>query len=180
MPARVVSVGVAVLLGLLLTGCGRESGLDVAEGQYRLQVAGAMTDTLTGAAVLRASSAGRTGIELGAREGPGLSIEIASVHQTEQRAATSRAPVSPGRYVVVSGTLLDASSASPDSLSGVLAFLSLTETMFVATQGHLSVTHVGNGTLDGTLDLRMRERGRAGAAAPRTIRVTGALRATAP
>jgi hypothetical protein len=80
---------------------------------------------------------------------------------------------------VVTGTLLDAPASIRDSLSGVRVFLALAKTTFVATQGHLSVTHAEDGRLDGSLTLEMRERSRT-ATAPRTVRVTGALRATTP
>jgi hypothetical protein len=179
MPVRAISVGVVALLGLLLMGCGRESDLDVAAGQYRLHVEGALTDTLSGAAVLRPLRSGRTGIELGRREGPGLSIELTSPSRSDRRTAASRRRISPGRYPVVTGTLLDAPASIRDSLSGVRVFLALAKTTFVATQGHLSVTHAEDGRLDGSLTLEMRERSRT-ATAPRTVRVTGALRATTP
>ena len=179
MSVRAVSVGVVALLGLLLMGCGSESDLDVAAGQYRLHVEGAVTDTLTGTAVLRSLRAGRTGVELGNRGGPGLSIELTSSPRPGRHTAASPARLSPGRYPVVTETLLDAPSSVSDSVSGVRAFLSLSNTTFVATEGHLSVTHVDDGRLEGTFDLEMRERNRT-VTAPRTVRVTGALRATTP
>lgn len=179
MSVRAVPVGVVALLGLFLMGCGSESDLDVAAGQYRLHVEGAVVDTLAGAAVLRSLRAGRTGVELGNRGGPGLSIEFTSPSQPGRHKTASRARLSPGRYSVVTGTLLDAPSSVGDSLAGVRAFLSLSNTTFVATQGHLSVIHVDDGRLEGTLDLEMRERNRT-VTAPRTVRVTGALRATTP
>lgn len=174
MPSRLVpAVLAALLLAPLLGGCGDESGLGVAEGRYRLQVAGAVTDTLAGTAVLRSPAPGRTGLELGARGEPGLSIEF-----THAAPGAGETTVVPGRrYEAVEAALLDA--PRPDSLSGLVAFLSLGDAHFVATQGHLSVTHAGDGTVEGTVDLRMQERSPS-PGAPRTVRVTGALRAASP
>ena len=179
MPARALPIVVVALLGLFLGGCGGESDLDVAAGQYRLHVEGAVADTLAGAAVLRPLQAGRTGVELGERDGPGLSMELTSPPRSDRRTAAAPTRLSRGRYPVVTGTLLDAPSSVSDSLVGVRAFLSLGNATFVATQGHLSVTHAADGRLEGTLDLEMRERTRT-VTAPRTVRVTGALRATTP
>jgi len=179
MPVRLGSVALAAFLGLLLIGCGSESNLDVAEGRYRLQVEGGVTDTLAGPAVLRRTDAGRTGIELGEPGGPGLSVELASSPRPNRGPSAARTRISPGRYAVLAGPLLDAPPSVSDSLSGVRAFLSLDNATFVATQGHLSVAHADDGLLEGTLDLEMREQGRT-ATAPRTVRVRGALRATAP
>jgi hypothetical protein len=163
----------ALLLVPLLIGCEEESGLGVAEGRYRLQVAGAVTDTLAGTAVLRSPAPSRTGLELGARGEPGLSIEFTHAAPGAEEAAVA----SGRRYGAVQAALLD--GPRPDSLSRLVAFLSLTDADFVATQGHFSVTHAGDGTVEGTVNLRMQERSPL-TGAPRTVRVTGALRATSP
>jgi hypothetical protein len=86
-------------------------------------------------------------------------------------------PVSPQRYDVVAASLLDA--PPPDSLTGLIAFLSLGDAQFAATQGHLSVSETGDGTVGGRLDVEMTDRGDA-APGERTVRVTGVLWATAP
>ncbi|WP_103026886.1 hypothetical protein [Salinibacter altiplanensis] len=158
-----------VALALLLVGCRGGGGLDVAQGQYRFVVEGSLADTLTGPATVQSHDNGRVGIELGARGAPGLSMELVP-------APADRPPgASQGRYEAVQALLPD--DASRDSLSQVVAFLSLTDAHFIAAQGHLSVTHADDGTLRGTVNLKMSEQGRS---APRTIRVTGVLRATAP
>jgi hypothetical protein len=174
MPPCCPRVFTAAVFCLLLLGCEAQSGLDVSEGQYHLVVHGALADTLTGPAVIRAARNGRLGIELGPQDGPGLSLEIARPSRSQNDAAS---PIRPGRYEVVAAELLDA--PRPDSLSGLLAFLSVANRTFAATQGHLSVTDTDDGTVGGTLSLVMDERDSALAAA-RTVQVTGTLRATRP
>lgn len=44
-----------------------------------------------------------------------------------------------------------------DSLTGLIAFPSVADAQFAATQGHLLITHVADGTATGTLDFRMVE-----------------------
>lgn len=152
----------AVLLGI---GCGSESDLGVAEGRYQLYVEGSLTDTLTGPAVLRPQRNGRLGIELGPRDGSGLSLELTTPPQAS------------GRYEVVGPELFAGPQA--DSLRGVIAFLTVADAQFAATQGHFSVTEVGTETVGGTLDVQMEER-TDGPLGDRSVRVTGVLRATRP
>ena len=174
MPSRVVSMLSCAFfgLGLLLVGCGTEPEPDVAEGRYRLYVEGGLTDTLTGSAVYRQQENGRVGIELGPRDGPGLSIELTSTDRSRDPSGI-REGMPPGRYNVVPASLLDRARA--DSLSGLIAFLSVADRHFTATRGHLSVTHAGNGTVSGRLAVKMAER----TGGP-SVRVTGVLRATRP
>ncbi|MFB6274178.1 MAG: hypothetical protein ABEL51_14920 [Salinibacter sp.] len=180
MIVRVVPPLFAVLLGLAsVGGCGGGTGLDVAEGRYRLYVKGSLTDTLTGPARVHVRRNARIGIELGTRDGPGLSIEVASPPRAKsgEEGGGIRTRVRTRRYDVVAASLLNGPHA--DSLSGLLAFLSVNGTEFAATQGHLSVTHVGDGSVGGTFGFKMGERadGRPGV---RRVRVTGALWATRP
>ncbi|MEF8817011.1 MAG: hypothetical protein V5A20_09365 [Salinibacter sp.] len=171
MPRRLTLslVPVCLCTFLVLAGCGDASELDVAAGRYRLQVDGAVTDTLAGPALLRSARPPRMGLELGPRDGPGLSMQLAPAP------ADTVSGASLGRYEVVQAFLPD--DAPPDSLSRVIAFLSLADANFIAAQGHLAVTHADDGAVRGTFDFEMTEQGRSD---PRTIRVTGALRATAP
>jgi len=157
-----VLLAAVVLLGI---GCGSESDLGVAEGRYQLYVEGSLTDTLTGPAVLHPRRNGRLGIELGPRDGPGLSLELTT------------SPQASGRYEVVGPGLFDGPQA--DSLLGVIAFLSVADTQFAATQGRFSVTEVGTETIGGTLDVEMEER-RDDPPGTRSVQVTGVLRATRP
>ena len=134
-----VLLAVAVLVG---SGCGSESDLGVAAGRYQLYVEGSLTDTLTGPAVLRPRRNGRLGIELGPRDGSGLSVELTTSPQTS------------GHYEVVGPGLLDGSQA--DSLPGFVAFLSVADAQFAATRGRLSVTEAETETIGGTLDVEMK------------------------
>jgi len=154
--AAVVFVGV---------GCGNESDLGVEEGRYRLYVEGSVTDTLTGSAVVHPDENGRRRVELGGRDRPGLSLEVAMRSQAA------------GRYDAVGPELLDGAHA--DSLAGFRAFLSVAGVQFAATDGRFSVTEAGEGRLGGTLDMTMEEQGEA-VAGRRSVRVTGVLRATRP
>lgn len=162
---RACSGVLLVAVALLGIGCGGENELGVAEGRYQLYIEGSLTDTLTGPAILRPQRNGRLGIELGSRDSSGLSLEL------------TRSPRASGRYEVVGAELLDGPQA--DSLRGAIAFLSVADAQFAATQGRLSVTEVGEETIEGTLDMEMEER-RNGPSGNRSVRVTGALRATRP
>lgn len=169
------------LLGgiLLLIGCSKETGLGVAEGRYRLHVEGNLTDTLTGPAVYRRQPNGRIGLELGSPDGAGVSIALKPLPRSSDRTADGgRSPlrVHPGRYDVVAGELL---GPRTDSLTGLVAFLSVANAEFVATHGRLTVTDVEEGRVGGTFHFEMKERA-ANPSPRRSVRVTGVLRATRP
>ena len=177
MPLRVASALSCACLVVLLIGCGSETDLDVAEGRYRLYVEGHLTDTLSGPAVVHTQQNGRVGLELGNRDSSGLSIELTPAARPNHDAKSSPPSVSTGRYEVVAASLLNGPSA--DNLSGLVAFLSMADLQFVATQGHLSVSETGDGMVGGTLEFEMAER-ESDTPGERTVRVTGVLRATAP
>jgi hypothetical protein len=177
MSPRIASAFLCAGLVLLLTGCGSGTDLDVAEGRYRLYVEGPLTDTLTGPALVRTQQNGHVGIELGERDGPGLSIELRPPSQPDRRANGPAPSVPRRRYDVVAASLLDGTPA--DSLTGLIAFLSVADAQFVATQGHLSVTHGGDRTVGGRFGFEMTER-ESDTPAERTVQVTGVLRATPP
>lgn len=162
---RVCSGILLVAVTLTGVGCGKESDLGVAEGRYQLYVEGSVTDTLAGPAVLRSLHNGHLGIELGSRDGPGLSLEL------------TRSPHTSGRYEVVGADLFNGPQV--DSLQGVIAFLTVADAQFAATEGRLSVTEVGEGAVGGVLDMEMKDR-RNGPPGDRSVRVTGVLRATRP
>ncbi len=170
------------LLGgiLLLIGCSKETGLGVAEGRYRLHVEGNLTDTLTGPAVYRWHPNGHVGLELGSPDGPGVSIVLKPLPRSSDRTAEGgRSPprVHPGPYNVVEGELLD--GPRTDSLTGLVAFLSVSNAEFVATRGRLTVTDVEEGRVEGTFKFEMKERV-ANLSPGRSVRVTGVLRAARP
>ncbi|MFB6230210.1 MAG: hypothetical protein ABEL04_03550 [Salinibacter sp.] len=162
---------------LLCLGCGDEAALDVEKGQYQVSIEGSLTDTLAGPAVYRLQEEKRVRIELGTRKGPGLSIELEPRLPHSERGGEEGSVPRPGRYDVVAASLLD--RPHPDSLTGLIAFLSVADAQFAATQGHFSITHVADGTVTGTLDLTMEERPD-DSLPERAVRVTGALRATRP
>ena len=168
MVASILRVCSGVLLAAVVflgVGCGNGSDLGVEEGRYRLYVEGSVTDTLTGSAVVHPDENGRRRVELGERDRPGLSLELATRSQAE------------GRYNAVGPELFN--GVRDDSLTGVRAFLSVAGVQFAATDGRFSVTETGEGRLGGTLDMTMDEQGEA-VAGRRSVRVTGVLRATRP
>jgi hypothetical protein len=166
----------ALLLGLcLLPGCGADAGPDVPPGRYRLYVEGSVTDTLRGTARLQFREQGRVGLELGPRNGPGLSIEL--VAETRDDPA-NRLP--PGRYnVVATGLYPDGLPPNPSRPPEALVILSTGNAQFVGTKGHLSITPLNADAVGARLRVDMRSR-HGGRPASRSIRVTGVLRASAP
>lgn len=163
--SRMTSAWWAVLgLGLLLVGCGNGTEPDVAAGRYRAHLEGSLTDTLTGPAVYRLQDDELVGIELGPRDGPGLSIQLRP------------RPLRPRTYEVTAAPLLEASSA--DSLTGVIAFLSVKKARLRAARGSLSVTHADDETMRGRFDFGM-EGTMDSHPGKLSVRVWGELRATA-
>jgi hypothetical protein len=166
----------ALLLGVfLLPGCGADAGPDVPPGRYRLYVEGSITDTLRGTARLQFREQGRVGLELGPRNGPGLSIElVAETH------GDSTNQLSPGRYdVVATGLYPDGLPPNPPRPSDALVILSTGDAQFVGTKGHLSVTPLNADAVGARLRVDMRSRYR-GRSSSRSVRVTGVLHALAP
>lgn len=159
---RVPATLVCVLITGLLVSCGGEGAADVAEGRYRVHIEGHLTDTLAGPAVFRESRGG-VGIELGAQGGPGFSIELGP------------RPLRARSYEIVAAELLE--DVRADSVRRAIAFLTLDNTRFEASSGSISLSHVGEGEVQGTLDVVM-ERTSRGQPDDSPIWVTGELRAT--
>lgn len=166
----------SLLLGLLLLpGCGADAGPDVAPGRYRLFLTGSLTDTLRGPARLQVRTQGHAGLELGPRTGPGGSIEL--VAHTRPDAPEE---LRPGRYEVVDTGLYPLRHRADASRPAeALVVLSTRRGQFIATEGHLTVTRLNAETVDARLRVEMRRRHGA-SSVPRTVRVTGVLRAAAP
>jgi len=171
------AAGLLLCTVLLCLGCRDEAALNEEKGRYQVSIEGGLTDTLAGPAVYRRQEEGRVRIELGTRDGPGLSIELEPRPPHPDRGSEGASVPRPGRYDVVATSLLD--HPRPDSLTGLIAFLSVADAQFAATQGHLSITHVADGTVTGTLDFTMEER-LDDSLSERAVRVTGALQATRP
>lgn len=157
------SVWCLLLVVLLWTGCDDDVVPNVAEGRYRAEVSGGMVDTLTGPARFRHQDGTLLGMELGQREGSGVSLEIGPE------------PLEAGAYDVVAAELIEGPDA--DSLKGMFAFLRLGNARFEATRGRLSVTHVDEGEVRGTFEFQM-DGYATGSPDDLSIVVEGALRAT--
>jgi len=166
----------SLLLSLLLVlpGCGADAGLDVAPGRYRLSLTGSLTDTLQGPARLQFRKQGHAGLELGPRTGPGGSIEL--VTGTPPGASDA---LRPGRYEAVEAGFYPLRRRADTSRPAEALVVLTPEGEFIATEGHLSVTRLNAETVDARLRVEMRRRHSA-LAVPRTVRVTGVLRAAAP
>jgi len=155
---------VLLLAGGLLWGCQEGSGaVDVPAGRYEATIEGAVTDTLRGVVHTRVREDTLLGIELGAQDQPGLSIEVE--------------PMSPGprTYRILDEKLLSLNRGEAEA--GGMAFLSLNDVRFRATAGSLSVEHVDGPTVAATFSFEMDARiGRGGTEA--AVLVTGRLYAT--
>ena len=155
-----------MLLGglLLLVGCeGRGTPPDLPAGQFSAYVEGTVSDTLTGTAHYRRRDGAITGLELGARNGPGLSIEL-EPHPPELRT-----------YEVIEAELFRLDR--PDSPPGLLAFLSLEGAQFEAVDGTLELTYVGDGQVGATFQFQMEGTLEKGGYDDASVSVTGALNA---
>jgi hypothetical protein len=164
-PCRLL-LGVVLLLvgGLLGVGCeGQGTPPDVPEGRFTAHVTGAVSDTLSGTAYYRRSDGALTGLEFGARDGPGLSIEL------EPR------PPQIQTYEVLEPELFR--MERPDSPPGVLAFLSLDHAQFAATDGTLELTYVSEERIGATFSFQMAGRFDDGGGNDVSVEVTGAVNA---
>lgn len=164
-PCRLL-LGPALLLvgSLLWVGCeGQGTPPDVPEGRFTAYVTGAVSDTLSGTAHNRRSDEALTGLEFGARDGPGLSIEL------EPRPPELRT------YEVLEPELFR--MERPDSPPGVLAFLSLDHAQFTATDGTLELTYVSEEQIGATFSFQMVGRFDDGGETDVSVEVTGAVNA---
>lgn len=151
--------------GLLLWGCGGEGeSPSVPTGRYTAFVRGAMADTLTGVAHYRREDGALTGLELGAENRPGLSIELE--------------PQPPGlrTYQIVEAELFELQR--PESPPSAMAFLSLRGAQFGTTGGTLELTYVDDDQIGGTFTFQMNGHFGEGASDLPSIEVTGSLSAS--
>jgi hypothetical protein len=166
MDARFASIRLVILVlgGLLLAGCGGEgTPPDVPAGTYTAHVTGALSDTLTGPAHHRTRDGALTGLELGEKGNPGLSIEL------------EPQPADPRTYEVVPADLFRLDR--PNDPPGVLAFLSLEPAQFEAVDGTLELTYVGEEQVGATFSFEMEGRFEDGPSDAPSVQVTGALNA---
>ncbi len=164
-PYRLLLGPVLLLLGSLLwVGCeGRGTPPDVPEGRFTAYVTGAVSDTLGGTAHYRRSDGALTGMEFGAHDGPGLSIEF------EPRPPDLRT------YEVLEPELFR--MERPDSRPGALAFLSLDGAQFEATDGTLELTYVEEDRIGATFSFQMAGRFDDGGGDDVSVEVNGAVNA---
>jgi hypothetical protein len=164
-PCRLLLGVVLLLAGSLLgIGCeGRGTPPDVPEGRFTAQVTGAVSDTLSGTAYYRRSDGALTRLEFGARDGPGLSIELE--------------PQPPGlrTYEVLEPELFR--MERPDTSPGALAFLSLNHAQFAGTDGTLELTYVSEERIGATFSFQMTGRFDDGGGNDVSVEVTGAVNA---
>lgn len=161
----VLSWGCCLLLGtFLMTGCGSNAAPDVPAGQYAAEVEGAVTDTLEGAVHHRTADGRLIGIELGERDGAGLSMELEPY------------PPDTRSYSVIDGELFG--MERPGGTPGVMAFLTVDGTQFRATAGSLHVQRVAGETIGASFSFEM-EGEVASGGDDAGVRVTGELNAPA-
>lgn len=164
-PCRLLlGVGLLLVGGLLWVGCeGQGTPPDVPEGRFTAYVTGAVSDTLSGTAYYRRSDGVLTGLEFGARDRPGLSIEL------EPRPPELRT------YEVLEPELFQVER--PGSRPGALAFLSLDHAQFAATEGTLELTYVSEERIGATFSFQMTGRFDDGGGNDVSVEVTGAVNA---
>lgn len=151
-----------LLVGGLL-GCEDSSRPEVPEGRFTAQVEGGVTDTIAGPAFYRLKEGELVGIELGAKDQPGLSLEL------EPR------PLDQRSYEVVEWNLLDAER--DEAPPGVVAFLAIQDARFEATHGTLDVTYAGEEEVGATFEFEMEGSFVGGSSANASVHVTGSFRA---
>jgi hypothetical protein len=120
-------------------------------------------DTLRGTAHARRADGTLTGLELGARDGPGLSVEL------------EPQPPELRTYEVIEPELFRLER--PDSPPGALAFLSLEHAQFEATDGTLELTYVSDDHIGVRFSFRMEGAFDDGGGDDVSVEVTGAVNA---
>lgn len=165
-PCRPVFAFVLLLAGSLLwIGCeGQGTPPDIPpEGRFTAYLTGAISDTLSGTAHYRRTDGTLTGLEFGARDGPGLSIDL-EPQPPERRT-----------YEVLEPELFR--MERPDRRAGALAFLSLDHAQFAATDGTLELTYVGEDRIGGTFSFQMEGSFDDGGGNEVSVEVSGAVNA---
>ena len=163
---RIAIAPIAVLIGccLFLIGCeGQGTPPDVPAGRYEAHVDGSISDTLSGPVHYRIQDDKLTGLELGTKEGPGLSIEL-EPYPPDLRV-----------YEVIEAELLD--MERPSSPPGVIAFLDLENATFETTDGMLELTYVSEEEVGASFQFEMEGDFEQGSAMEASVEVTGILNA---
>lgn len=156
------SAATLVLPLLFLVGCeGKGRVPDVPAGQFRAYVDGAVRDTLTGPAHARMEDGALVGLELGPEDEPGLSVEFT--------------PQSPAlrTYQVVGWELF--SEERSERSSDAVAFLTVDNARFTATDGTLELTYVDDERIGATFTFQMEGEFLKGPSDNPSVKVTGML-----
>jgi hypothetical protein len=153
-----------VLIGLTVIGCeGRGDRPNVSAGQFTAHVRGAISDTLTGPVHYRSKGDSLVGLELGAKDGPGLSIEL------------EPQPLALRTYEVVNWELFDRDRS--ERPPGAVAFLAVEVARFEATDGSLELTYVDDEQIGAQFTFQMAGDYVTGPSEAPSVEVTGALNA---
>lgn len=110
-------------------------------GQFRAHIDGTVSDSLTGRARYRMEKGKLVGLELGSQEGPGLSIQV------EAR------PLDLRQFEIVDAGLFG--TERPGGAPGALSFLTIDGAQFVAQEGTLEITYIGDEQIGATFTFRM-------------------------
>jgi hypothetical protein len=153
------------VVGGFLWGCGgRGTPPKVSKGEFTVYVEGNLTDTLSGEVHHRITEEGTlTGLELGPKEGAGLSIEL------EPLAPALRS------YEVVDAELFGITR--PNHPPGVMAFLTLDEGRFESIDGTFELTYVDEEQIGATFTFQMEGGFDSDLGEVPSVEVTGALNA---
>jgi hypothetical protein len=153
-----------VVSGLLFTGCeGKGSLPNVPAGQFTARVQGALSDTLRGPVHYRSKGDSLVGLELGAKDEPGLSIEL------------EPQPPALRTYEVINWELLNRSP--PGTPPGTVAFLTVDEAQFKATDGSLELTYVDEEQIGAQFTFLMEGEFTEGPSEMPSVEITGSLNA---
>jgi hypothetical protein len=154
-----------LLVGGFWAGCGGQgTPPDVPSGEFTAYVDGSLSDTLSGTVHHRLTEDGAlTGIELGEKGEPGVSIDLE--------------PEPPGlrTYEVIEAELFGLDH--PDRPPGALAFLTLDRARFAAVDGTLQLTYVHDDRIGATFTFEMEGEYDGPATDGSSVEVTGALNA---
>lgn len=154
---------IAVLVALAVAGCdGQADPPDVPPGRFTAEINGTVSDTIRGPVHYRMEEGMLVGLELGPRDAPGLSVEL------------EPQPPELRTYEVVEWELFNTERSG--TAPGVLAFLTLRDIRFEATEGTFDVTYVGDEQIGATFAFEM-EGDEAGPTDTPSVKVTGALNA---
>jgi hypothetical protein len=135
----------------------------VPAGRFTAHVEGSVNDTLTGSVHYRTDDGALVGLELGPKDGAGLSMEL------EPQAPALRT------YEVIDAELFG--TERPESAPGILAFLAVGEARFAATDGVLELTYLNDEQVGATFSFVMEGDFENGPSDGPSVKVTGSLNA---